>query len=171
MFLEPKRDYGKVQQPNCWNEYDDVASRFFITPVVVRAMCVVIYSRGAVAQFNATFHVTKVLKGDRRIFAENTRVDLNFGIAALSTEKNLLQNQSCTIPKVDLQKEYLLFLYQANAKFVSWDVEKKNEVTEEEDIDNNNMPGTIWSIYAAPEVFSQSALASIQKVQKRGTVH
>lgn len=176
--IAPEKPSDKVLQPYCWNEFDDVASRTYASPVAVRATCIVVYSRGSFAQFNSTFYVTQVLKGGplfSKILEESPRIQLHFGTTdswttipstkAEAVQEGLLRNQMCSIPKVDLQKEYLLFL---KPHVEAGDFDAGNDVMQEAPL-STNMPATAWSIYAAPEVFTEAALAAVHKVARRGT--
>ncbi|XP_055343321.1 pro-neuregulin-2, membrane-bound isoform-like isoform X2 [Paramacrobiotus metropolitanus] len=176
-----KRD--TVQQPYCWSEYEDVASRAYIAPVVVKAWCTVVYSRSHHPHFNATFHVSKILKGGPHIgkyLEENPRIQLHFGMPSVWTQlpvtaaeiqqESLLRNQVCSIARVDVQKEYLLFLQPHNGLDESGLA--TNDGGEDMQMESNSLPITpspaiSWSIYAAPEIVTETALTNAHKVLRR----
>ncbi|GAV07980.1 hypothetical protein RvY_17747-1 [Ramazzottius varieornatus] len=161
-----------VHQECCWSKYDDVASKAYAAPIVVRAFCMVIYSRGNLAQFNATFYVNRVLKAEgrhKKMLERSPKIDLNFGMDedqldfrddAEKLEQNALQGQTCLIPRVDLMKEYLLFLRPVPLKRTVEDLDNEVVIEEEEE-------RTGWRIFAAPEISNVASIGHALKVFKQ----
>ena len=198
--MTKKSQPAGVHQSYCWNEYDDLSSRAFASPVVVRGLAMVIYSRGTQPQYNATFYVTDILKsapslektkvpsasGGRKLreyLENNPKIQLNFGLMEEWTvfpesavdiqQENLLRGQSCGIGRVDLQKEYLLFLRPRDGGFESdADETVDNNVfsngIHEEDKEIGGAGAVTWSIFAAPEAATPLAIAAAQKGLRQG---
>ncbi|OWA50997.1 hypothetical protein BV898_15497 [Hypsibius exemplaris] len=181
-----------IQQSYCWNEYEDLPSRAIASPVVVRGLCMVIYSRGSLAQVNATFYVTDVLKAPplmKEYLEENPKVQLNFGLLEEWTgfpetaddveQENLLRGQTCALQRVDLQREYLLFLrprflptgrgefprgHGADSEVGTLDGESGGPQW----ISGNSPRLESWSVFAAPEMATPTAVESVQKGLRQG---
>lgn len=162
---------NSVRQPFCWSDFEDISSRALVAPVVVRAFCTVIYSRGSLPQFNASFHVTKILKSSlavKKQLEETPRINLHFGMLDGWTEspgslndvyeRDEMKGKSCSIPKSELQKEYILFLQPHVVE-----EDQENEIADQPD-----QVGRTWNIFAKPELFAKESEIQIQKALKRG---